>query len=103
MESWGVGYLAGWLLGAWIMRTSGLVKYSLSILHLIVGGFCQGCETPSKGNGRFIMILHAAKILQSRACIANKKEGFGINYSLGTVTPGLPTLKREFILNSLFS
>jgi hypothetical protein len=32
----------------------------------------------------------------------SKKEGFSINYSLGTVTPGLPTLKREFILNSLF-
>lgn len=38
MESWAVGYLAGWLFGTWIMWTSGLAEYWLFVLYLIVGG-----------------------------------------------------------------
>lgn len=37
MESWGIGYLIGWLFGMGIMSYSGLVESWLVILYFIVG------------------------------------------------------------------
>jgi len=38
MESWGAGFLIGWLFGMWIMAFSGLVESWLVTLYLAVGG-----------------------------------------------------------------
>lgn len=38
MESWGIGYLIGWLFGMWIMSYSGLVENWLVVLYFVVGG-----------------------------------------------------------------
>lgn len=37
MESWGFGYLLGWLVGMWVMSLSGLVEPWLFTLYAIVG------------------------------------------------------------------
>ena len=37
MESWGVGYLIGWLLGMWAMSLSGLVENWLFVVYFTVG------------------------------------------------------------------
>jgi len=39
----------------------------------------------------------------SRSQRLGKKEGFGINYSLGTVTPGLPTKTTKTLFLQLFT
>jgi len=37
MESWGFGYLIGWLFGMWIMSSAGLVESWLFTLYAVVG------------------------------------------------------------------
>jgi len=37
MESWGFGYLLGWLFGMWIMSRAGLVDLWLFTLYAVVG------------------------------------------------------------------
>jgi hypothetical protein len=37
MESWGLGYLLGWLFGMWIMSSAGLVESWLFTLYAVVG------------------------------------------------------------------
>ena len=37
MESWGLGYLLGWLFGMWIMSNTGLVESWLFTLYAVVG------------------------------------------------------------------
>jgi hypothetical protein len=37
MESWGFGYLIGWLFGMWIMSSAGLVESPLFTLYAVVG------------------------------------------------------------------
>lgn len=37
MESWGAGYLIGWLFGIWVMSLSGLVENWLAELYFVVG------------------------------------------------------------------
>lgn len=37
MESWGFGYLLGWLFGMWIMSSAGLVEPWLFTLYAVVG------------------------------------------------------------------
>lgn len=38
MESWGIGYLVGWLFAAWIMSIAGLVESWLFTIYAVVGG-----------------------------------------------------------------
>ena len=37
MESWGFGFLIGWLFGTWIMSSAGLVESWLFTLYAVVG------------------------------------------------------------------
>jgi len=37
METWGIGYLAGWLFGTWIMSIAGLVEEWLFTVYVVVG------------------------------------------------------------------
>jgi hypothetical protein len=37
MESWGLGYLLGWLLGMWALSSVGLVESWLFTLYAVVG------------------------------------------------------------------
>jgi len=37
MESWGLGYLLGWLVGMWMMSTVGLVESWMFTLYAVVG------------------------------------------------------------------
>ena len=37
MERWKLGYLLGWLLGMWIMSSTGLVESWLFMLYVVVG------------------------------------------------------------------
>lgn len=37
MESWGFGFLMGWLFGMWIMSSAGLVESWLFMLYAVVG------------------------------------------------------------------
>jgi len=37
MESWGIGYLIGWLFCMWIMSHSGLVENWLVVVYFVVG------------------------------------------------------------------